>query len=184
MNTDLIQSLLTRRSVKPKHLTSPAPGIEQLRLASRCALRAPVHGAVFPCRFVVIPEERRAELAELFRAAAARQGADEQKQQRAATKALKGPQILAFIVRTPSEADARESLISAGAALEQFLLALQAQGFAAITLSGSVLNDQALQKAFCQSSEESLLAWITVGTPEAGLELQVQDGEGPFSVWA
>ena len=185
MSVALLNALLTRRSLKPKHLTAPAPTREELTLAARAALRAPVHGDVFPCRFVLVPEDKRSRLADLFRAASAAQGADAEKQDRAASKAHKGPQIVAFVVNTAGESDAatRESLISAGAALEQFLLALKAQGFAAITLSGSVLKDENLQAAFCKDPTEKLVAWITIGTPAEGVAFEPEAGTAPLSVW-
>ena len=137
MANDVLNALLTRRSLKPKYLTLPFPTKDQIETAARAALRAPVHGDDFPCRFVVIPDIKRDKLAELFRSAAAMQGADQEKQERAASKAFKGPLLVAFVVNVSANGNTTESLISAGAALEQFLLALKVQGLGAITLSGS-----------------------------------------------
>ena len=114
-----------------------------------------MHGDDFPCRFVVIPDIKRDKLAELFRSAAAMQGADQEKQERAASKAFKGPLLVAFVVNVSANGNTTESLISAGAALEQFLLALKVQGFGAITLSGSVLESLVLQAAFCKALRET-----------------------------
>ena len=71
MANDVLNALLTRRSLKPKYLTLPFPTKDQIETAARAALRAPVHGDDFPCRFVVIPDIKRDKLAELFRSAAA-----------------------------------------------------------------------------------------------------------------
>ena len=81
MANELLNALLTRRSLKPKYLTLPFPTKDQIETAARAALRAPVHGDDFPCRFVVIPGIKRDKLAELFRGAAAMQGSDEEKQE-------------------------------------------------------------------------------------------------------
>lgn len=183
MNPDLLTALLSRRSLKPKLLSAPAPDINELQVCARAALRAPVHGEAFPCRFVLIPEDKRARLSELFRSAAAQQGADADKQERAASKAFKGPQIVAFVICFSAHADERETLISAGAALNQFLLALKAHGYGAITLSGSVLDNAQLQAAFCKGASEKLAAWITIGTPAQGVTFEPETRQGPLSLW-
>lgn len=183
MNNDLLSALLSRRSLKPKLLTTPAPGMDELKVCARAALRAPVHGEKFPCRFVLISESQRSHLADLLSQAAADQGADELTQQKAASKAHKGPQIIAFIVTTDPQGDSTETLLSAGAALEQFLLALKALGYGAITLSGSLLKEPRLQAAFCTNTQEKLVAWITVGTPVKTATFEPETGEGPLSLW-
>ena len=184
MANELLNALLTRRSLKPKYLTLPFPTKDQIETAARAALRAPVHGDDFPCRFVVIPEIKRDKLAELFRGAAAMQGSDEEKQERAASKAFKGPLLVAFVVNLSANGNATESLISAGAALEQFLLALKVQGFGAITLSGSILESPILQAAFCKDRSEKLVAWITIGTPAEGVTFEPEARNAPISVWS
>lgn len=183
MANNVLNALLTRRSLKPKYLTLPFPTKDQIETAARAALRAPVHGDDFPCRFVVIPDIKRDKLAELFRSAAAMQGADQEKQERTASKAFKGPLLVAFVVNVSANGNTTESLISAGAALEQFLLALKVQGFGAITLSGSVLESPVLQAAFCKAPTEKLVAWITIGTPAEGVTFAPETGEAPLSVW-
>ena len=183
MNKELFAALLTRRSLKPKYLTAPAPTAEELALCARAALRAPVHGGDFPCRFVLVPEERRGELSELMRRASALAGGDEAAQERAASKAFKGPQIVAFVV-DETAGETSEALLSAGAALDQFLLALQAMGYRAITLSGKVLKSEELQKAFCTKPGERLAGWLSVGTPAEGVEFEAETRDGPLSGWA
>ena len=77
-----------------------------------------------------------------------------------------------------------EQLITAGAALEQFLLALKAQGFASIVLSGSALKAPEVQAAFIQSPSEQVLAWITCGTAkEDAPQAEKETRGGPLSVW-
>lgn len=183
MDNNFLTALLTRRSFKPKLLNAPAPDIEKLELCARAALRAPVHGETFPCRFVLIPENKRDHLSELFRLAAERQGADAEKQHKAASKAFKGPQIVAFIVCFSENGNKQETLISAGAALQQFLLALKALGYGAITLSGSILEDEQVQEAFRRDASERVFAWITIGSPADQSENKPENGQPPFSVW-
>lgn len=183
MDQNLIHALLTRRSLKPKYLTLPAPSAEELTLCARTALRAPVHGVGFPCRFVLVPEEKRDRLAGLLKQAAVDAGLDETAQAKAKSKARKGPQIVAFVVNDTVGVNRTESLLTAGAALEQFLLALKSLGYGAITLSGSVLANETVQAAFCKAPGEKLLGWLTVGTPVEGVSYEEETGEAPFGVW-
>lgn len=91
---------------------------------------------------------------------------------------------MGFVVDGASDTDNTETLISAGAALQQFLLALKAQGFGAIVLSGSALKDPDLQAAFCHKPAEKLVAWITIGTPSEGVRFEEETRNGPFEVWS
>ena len=90
---------------------------------------------------------------------------------------------MAFVVNDTVGVNRTESLLTAGAALEQFLLALKALGYGAITLSGSVLANETVQAAFCKAPGEKLLGWLTVGTPVEGVSYEEETGEAPFGVW-
>ncbi len=182
----LLTAVLGRRSIKPKRLTDPFPDTDSLETAARAALRAPDHDALVPFRFVVIGPGQRARLGELFAAAAAKLGADEAKIEKSRSKAFKGPGLVAFIVHIRDGADvpACEQWLTAGAALDQFLLAMQAQGYGGIVLSGSVLEDDALQAAFCAEPGERLVAWITLGTPAEPAAPVPDEREAPITDWS
>ena len=184
MNT-ILEALLSRRSVKPKHLTHPVPDFDTLKLAAQAALRAPDHGALVPFRFILIREEDRDHLADLFEASAIRLGYDDEKVQRTRSKALKGPMLVAFVTRIDPHhrIPAVEQELTAGAAIAQFLLAIDALGFGAITLSGSILEDPELQSAFCLDANESLAGWFTIGTPDESAQKMPETREAPISVW-
>ena len=62
--------------------------------------------------------------------------------------------------------------------------ALSLEGFGGIVLSGSALEDEELQKAFCRDEGERVAAWITVGTPAQNApQPQPETREPPVSVW-
>lgn len=180
------QLLASRRSLKPKYLAAPAPGLEKIREMAQAAMRVPDHGCQVPWRIAVIPGQARERLGELYAAAARRAGADDEKAERARGRAFKGPMILAFIVRgqTARGVARDEALLTAGAALGQFMQALSLEGFGGIVLSGSALEDEDLQKAFCRDEGERVAAWITVGTPAQNApQPQPETREPPVSVW-
>lgn len=64
--SDAMKQVLTRHSVGPKHLVPPAPTQEQVWIAACAALRAPDHQKLSPFRFVLIPDDVRPVLGELF----------------------------------------------------------------------------------------------------------------------
>ena len=181
----MLEALLSRRSVKPKHLTHPTPDFESLRLAAQAALRAPDHGALIPFRFILIREEDRPHLADLFEASAIRLGYDDDKVQRTRSKAIKGPMLVAFVTRIDPHhrIPAMEQELTAGAAMAHFLLAIDAMGFGAITLSGSILEDPELQSAFCLDANESLAAWFTIGSPDESVRKTPETRPAPISIW-
>lgn len=178
--------LARRRSIKPKYLTLPVPSLEELSRIVQAAMRVPDHKTLVPYRFALVDEAARGQLADLYEAAARRLGADDEKASKARSKAKKGPMIVAFIARRieNDEVSREEELLTAGAALGQFMQALALEGFGGIVLSGSVLEDEGLQQAFCDTASERVLAWITVGTPSADApESEAETRTPPFSVW-
>ena len=130
-NEVLLQALASRRSIKPKHLCTPAPSLQELSKLVQTAMRVPDHNLSIPYRFVVVVEKDRDKLARLYEQAARNLGACEDKVAKARSKAFKGPMIAAFIVRLSpqEEAGGTEALLTAGAALGQFMQALAAAGF-------------------------------------------------------
>lgn len=185
-NEVLLQALASRRSIKPKHLCTPAPSLQELSKLVQTAMRVPDHNLSIPYRFVVVEEKDRDKLARLYEQAARNLGACEDKVAKARSKAFKGPMIATFIVRLSpqEEAGGTEALLTAGAALGQFMQALAAAGFGGIVLSGSLLADASLQSAFCRDAAEKLVAWITIGTPKPDAPKPMPEDRQPvLSVW-
>lgn len=158
-NTAVFEFIASRRSLKPKLLTEPSPTDAQFARAAQAAMRAPDHGSLVPYRFVRVESEDRGRLADVFEAAAKRQGADADKQARSRSKALKGPSLVGFVFSPDTECGISldEQFLTAGAALDQFMLALSALGFGGIVLSGSVLADDGVQAFFCRKPGENSL---------------------------
>ena len=163
---EALELLLTRHSVGPKHLALPAPTEEQMWLALCAALRAPDHGKLIPYRFVLIPDEARPVLGELFADFARRCGKSGQEISVEHERAMRGPLLLAFVARIENDhprVSPHEQWLAAGGALANFLTALHLMGFAAKVLSGRKAADPAIQAAFCEPGE-TLVGWIAAGT--------------------
>jgi len=165
--SDALKQLLTRHSVGAKYLVAPAPTEEQVWLAAAAAVRAPDHRKLAPFRFVVIPQEARSALGELFADRARRQGKSEDEVANERDRALRGPLLIALVARIDCEhprVPPHEQWLAAGGALSNFLTALHFMGFAGKMLSGRRAADPAIQRAFCEPGE-TLVGWIAVGTP-------------------
>lgn len=164
--SDAMKQLLTRYSVGPKHLLPPAPTDEQVWLAVWSALRAPDHQKLLPFRFVVIPDDARPLLGELFADFARRSGKPDEAIAVERDRAMRGPLLLAFVARIEnnhSRVPPHEQWLAAGGALSNFLTALHCMGFGAKVLSGRKAADPVIQNAFCEPGE-TLVGWIAAGT--------------------
>ena len=175
----LIAHLLARHSVGPRHLVEPGPGEAELRLAVRAALRAPDHYRLVPYRFVVIPAERRDQLAALFEGSARRAGQPDDKVREEAQRARNGPTLVALAARIDPDhpqVPQREQWICVGAALSNFMNVLHLMGFGAKLLSGRKAADPEIARALCEDGE-TLVGWIVIGTPRTRPRPRDEDDE-------
>lgn len=164
--SDAMKQLLTRHSVGPKHLLPPAPTEEQIWLAVLSALRAPDHQKLLPFRFVLIPDDVRPLLGELFADFARRSGKQDEGIAVERDRAMRGPLLLAFVAcieNDHSRVPPHEQWLAAGGALSNFLTALHMMGFGSKMLSGRKAADPVIRDAFCEPGE-TLVGWIATGT--------------------
>ena len=128
---DLIEAIATRRTVGK--LVEPAPGADALARAFQAAMAAPDHKRLRPWRFVVIAGEARNSLGALLAASLKRRkpetNDDDMARERA--KSLRAPMIIASVARVKADAGIPEveQVLAVGAATQNLLLALHAQGF-------------------------------------------------------
>ena len=57
--TDIIDFILSRRSVTARNMTEPGPSADELDKILRAGMRVPDHGRLGPWRFIVIKGEAR-----------------------------------------------------------------------------------------------------------------------------
>lgn len=167
LENTVISSLLTRRSVSPKRLCSPAPNREQLELMVDAALRAPDHAGLLPWRLIEFPRASRERLADLFEQEKRRRDpvASDEDVRRAREHAMNPPLVLAFVVRVERHVlvPLHEQWLSAGAALGNLLVAAHALGFGAIMLSGERCRDEILCAALGMRESEVLAGFVSMG---------------------
>ena len=164
----LLDALLARRSLGPKHLREPAPGDADLRRMAEAALRAPDHAGLVPFRFAVVrgqaPRER---LAALFAAAARDAGKSDEQARLDAERAVRAPVTVAVVARIDPghpQVPAHEQWAAVGGAIANFLNAAHALGYAGKMLSGAKVRQARVVAAFCGPGE-TLAGWIVLGTP-------------------
>lgn len=97
----ILEAITTRQSVSPKHLGSPGPTKDEIRRMVTAAVTAPDHGALRPWRFLLIADEARPHLADLFVAAKADKTPDMTPDmvEKERDKALCGPTLIAVTAR-------------------------------------------------------------------------------------
>ncbi|MCW5699535.1 MAG: nitroreductase [Rhodospirillales bacterium] len=170
----ILEAITTRQSVSPKHLGSPGPTKDEIRRMVTAAVTAPDHGALRPWRFLLIADEARPHLADLFVAAKADKTPDMTPDmvEKERDKALCGPTLIAVTARINQrhpKVPASEQYASVGMAVQNLLLAANALGYGGILLSGDRVRDNAIRDAFAFDADDELIGFVTLGTPAADL---------------
>ncbi|MFZ3126699.1 MAG: nitroreductase [Rhodoferax sp.] len=166
MAAELMQS---RQTILPKRLVAPGPEGDHLRAILDAAGSAPDHGQLLPWRFIRVPQEARARLAEVFGAALLERDADATPEQvaQAQEKAYRSPLLLLVVVdgqRGDPEIDLHERLVSAGCAVQNMLLMATALGYGSALTSGKALKAAGFRALFDLADGEHALCFISVGT--------------------
>lgn len=159
------QNIHQRQSIG--QLIAPAPTEEQLEKAFQAALTAPDHHRLKPTSFVVIPEAARAEFGVLLSDALADLGEMEATQlERVKNHPFRAPLLVLALTRLQDHPKVPhfEQILSSGAAIQNFLLSLQAQGFATMWRSGAVVESNLLKQQLGLDSRDMISGIIYIGT--------------------
>lgn len=164
---DTLTALVSRTSQGA--LIEPAPSAEVLDKAFQAALRAPDHKLLRPWRYLVISGEARQRLGEVFLQAGLQDNPAlvDVEQQRLLKMPLRAPMIMVAI--TVHKADPKvpdvEQVLSTGAAVQNFLLAMHAQGFGSMWRTGWVVEHALVKQALGLQANESIAGFVYLGTP-------------------
>jgi nitroreductase len=165
--------LETRRSGRPREMTGPGPGDEELERMLTIAARSPDHGKLFPWRFVSVADDQREALAALLHQALAEHDpsalpAHHQKEEEFAHYAGQ----LIVLVSAPVQGHkipVWEQELSCGAAGMNLLLAAHAMGYVGGWLTGWRAYHTRVRKAFCGPGER-IAGFLFIGKPDRELE--------------
>jgi nitroreductase len=164
-----IDEIIARRSVSPRRLVDPGPNPEQVRAMIEAACAAPDHRRLRPWRFILIRNNKRIKLANLFEASARETHGtlNVDQTERAREKAFNGACLIAVVgvIRDDvPDVPPHEQWVSVGAAVQNILLTAMSFGFGSMIVSGDKVTTRALQKGLGLSAIEQLLGFVAVGT--------------------
>ena len=166
----LINWIKSRRSIG--NLSIPAPTESQIRAAIDCAVTAPDHKKLQPWRFIVTQGNARHELGRAFLAAAEAQAAQEgetlseKARQKTYNMPLRAPVIITVVTQMQAHKKVPpfEQMLSAGAAVQNLILALKAQGFSTVWRTGLLCNEPAVKAYFDVSADDYVTAFVYTGS--------------------
>ncbi len=159
------QNMHQRQSIG--HLLQPAPSAEQLELAFQAALTAPDHHRLKPTKFVLISPEQREAFGELLSQALVDLGETEIAQiERVKNHPLRAPLLVLALTTLQDHPKVPhfEQILSSGAAIQNFILSLQVQGFSTIWRSGAVVKSVLLKEALGITAHDLVSGIIYIGT--------------------
>nr|WP_296245643.1 MULTISPECIES: nitroreductase [unclassified Psychrobacter] len=166
----LINWIKSRRSIG--NLSIPAPTENQIKAAIDCAVTAPDHKKLRPWRFIVTQGNARHELSRAFLAAAeakaAREGEElsEKSRKKTYNMPLRAPVIITVVTQMQEHKKVPpfEQLLSAGAAVQNLILALKAQGFSTVWRTGLLCNEPAVKEYFGVGADDYVTAFVYTGS--------------------
>ncbi|NNP74090.1 nitroreductase [Acinetobacter defluvii] len=159
------QNIHQRQSVG--NLVEPAPSTEQLEQAFQAALTAPDHHRLKPTRFIVVAGEQRLAFGELLAQAAQDLGEiDPAQVARVKQHPFRAPLLILAVTKFVEHPKVPkfEQVLSTGAAIQNLLLSLQAQGFASMWRSGAVVESALLKEKLGLNSQDLISGIIYVGS--------------------
>ena len=166
----LINWIKSRRSIG--NLSIPAPTESQIKAAIDCAITAPDHKKLQPWRFIVTQGNARHDLGRAFLAAAEAQAAQEgetlseKSRQKTYNMPLRAPVIITVVtqMQVHKKVPPFEQMLSTGAAVQNLILALKAQGFSTVWRTGLLCNEPAVKEYFGVGADDYVTAFVYTGS--------------------
>ncbi len=167
---ETLRLLALRRSTPVAMLGEPGPTAADLDMLLRLAMRVPDHRKLEPWRVLIIEGEAREKLGDIFAAARKLRDPDASDDKLAAERALplRAPVIIC-VISSPNHHDPKktpvwEQQLSSGALCQNFLVAAQAAGWAAVWITEDAAYDSHIQAAFNMHAHEQIAGFIYLGT--------------------
>lgn len=163
--------LRTRRSGRPREMTTPGPSPNELRQILEIAARVPDHGKLHPWRFVVIEDRRRFAdlLVETFRSERPNSGSSELEPVRQFAQQAPALVVVMSAPVPSAKIPVWEQELSAGAACMNLLHAAHALGFTGGWVTGWATYSPGIIAALGEPGER-IAGFIFLGTPSRALE--------------
>jgi nitroreductase len=163
-----IDLLKTRRSVKPREMTSPGPSSAELETILTIGARVPDHGKLAPWRFIIFEGDARARAGEAIAGVFARKNPNASPAEIDVEKwrLTDAPLVIGVVSLTKPHPKVPpwEQEMSAGASAMNIVTAATALGYGACWLSGWFSFDRDVLDAFGLKADEKLAGLIHIGT--------------------
>ena len=166
--SDMLDLLLTRRSVAALNLAEPAPDEAALRTILTIAARVPDHGKLAPWRFILFRGDAAKAAGERLAAIVAARGtSDEGMLAIERARFTRSPLVVAVVSSAAPhpKIPVWEQELSAGAVCMNLLLAAHASGFAGQWLSEWYSFDKEAGALLGLKEGERFAGFIHIGTP-------------------
>lgn len=157
-------------------LVAPAPSQAEVEQVIRAALSAPDHRRIRPWQFMQLRDRARNKLGEIFSECLTESGIDDVEQHRKVlAQPLRAPLIIIAVVKTQTgvKVPIVEQILSMGAAIQNALLMLNAQGYGSIWRSGTLAESPILKQKLGLAPQDEIAGFIYIGTPAKQLPPRV-----------
>jgi nitroreductase len=171
---DMIDFLLTRRSIHIRTMQGPGPGDADLRKILEAGMRVPDHGRLTPWRFVVIRGDARKTLgdkiAELYRAN--NPGAIDEQVEIERERLMRAPLVVAVVSKVVKEhkIPVWEQTLSSGAACQNILIAALSMGYAAMWVTEWYSYNADFKAALGLAPDDQIAGLVYLGTEGGAVE--------------
>lgn len=165
---EILDFLLTRRSVTAGKMKEPGPSEDELRTILQAGIRVPDHGKLGPWRFIVIRGEARAQLgdalADAYAKANPEANADAIEHER--NRFTRAPMVVAVTsqLRETERIPEWEQVLSCGAVCQNMLHAAHASGFVAQWLTEWYAYDDDVKAALNVEPGHRIAGFVYIGS--------------------
>ena len=170
-NGDLIDFLLSRRSVLADTMDGPGPSDDELRRIIGAGIRVPDHGRLMPWRFIVIRGEAREKLGAVIGESFRRDNPDahEKRVLREQQRFVRAPVVVAVVsaVQKGHKIPEWEQILSSGAACQTILIAALSMGYAAQWLTEWYAYDSQVGEALGLGDDDRVAGFLYIGNAES-----------------
>jgi nitroreductase len=166
---DIIDFLRTRRSVKPRDMSGPAPSAEEIDTILTIGARVPDHGKVVPWRFIVFEGDGRTRAGDVIARVYARKNpsAPQEEIEIEKRQLMEAPLVIGVVssIKPHPKAPSWEQVLSAGASAMNIVTAATALGYGANWLTGWFAYDRDILDGLGLRPDERFAGFIHIGTP-------------------
>ncbi|MFC0819837.1 nitroreductase family protein [Moraxella marmotae] len=170
MKNDILDIIHQRRSIGK--LCLPMPNDDELQAVLSAAMVAPDHKQLKPWRFWVLTDGALVEFGQVLLTAAKDEAAakgetlDDAAMNKVLNMPLRAPMIIvvATCLKQHEKVPAFEQLLSAGAAAQNILLALESIGYRSVWRTGPLCNSPAVKAHFGVDQADTICGLIYTGS--------------------